>query len=68
MGPLIVLIERRILLARWLDRVKPAGKGGRWGDDDDEPDDDYDPFEDDDLDEALAHRDLSKLEEPDRKD
>ncbi|MEA2224357.1 MAG: sec-independent protein translocase protein TatC [Solirubrobacteraceae bacterium] len=47
MGPLIILFELSILLARWLDRVKPAAKGDRWGADDDEPDDPYDPFEDD---------------------
>jgi sec-independent protein translocase protein TatC len=94
MGPLIILFELSILLARWLDRVKPV-KEDRWGAEDDKADDDaYDPFEDDDLDdldalddddapddddlpgpldgghdEATVDRgDLSKLEEPDRKD
>ncbi len=51
MGPLVVLFELSVLLARWLDRIKPAAEGGgRWdfGDDDDDdgeepPDDDGDP-------------------------
>jgi sec-independent protein translocase protein TatC len=84
MAPLIVLFELSILLARWLQRVRPA-RGGRWGgdaeehddgydgydddDDEDDEDDDYDPFLDADLgeDEGSAD-DLTKLEEPDRKD
>jgi len=49
MAPLIVLFELSILLARWIDRIKPApARAGRWDDDeddaceddgDDEPDD-----------------------------
>ena len=81
MGPLIVLFELSILLARWLERIKPAA-GSRWEADDDEP---YDPFADEDpyddqddgAGELAAGRggkaaggdgDLSKLEPPDRKD
>jgi sec-independent protein translocase protein TatC len=48
MAPLIVLFELSILLARWLERVKPASTSSRW-DDDDEP---YDPFADEELDDA----------------
>jgi sec-independent protein translocase protein TatC len=60
MAPLIVLFELSILLARWLERIKPPADrdAGRWGDDDDdfdepddEPPDDDDPgsrFDDDD--------------------
>ncbi|MDX6484731.1 MAG: sec-independent protein translocase protein TatC [Gaiellaceae bacterium] len=44
MAPLIVLFELSILLARWIDRIKPVEEDDE---DDDEPDDD---FEDDDLD------------------
>ncbi len=67
MGPLIVLFELSILLARWLERVRPVGRSSRWGDDDDDgddddgghdddggddyDDDDYDPFGDHELDE-----------------
>jgi hypothetical protein len=41
MGPLIVLYELSILLALWLDRVRPPAS--RWDfDDDDELDDDED--------------------------
>ena len=59
MGPLIVLFELSILLARWLERVSPRAKSSRWGDDEDEDDEDdeddddgdYDPFADGELDE-----------------
>ena len=82
MGPLIVLFELSILLARWLERVSPRGRSSRWGDDDDEDGDpqdvddphdggDYDPFADDEFDafdEAGDVEDLSKLKQPDRKD
>ena len=40
MGPLIILFELSILLARWLERVSPRGGGSRWGDDEDDDDDD----------------------------
>ncbi len=45
MAPLIVLFELSILLARWLERVKPPrGLSSRWDDDDDDDDpDDDDP-------------------------
>jgi len=45
MAPLILLFELSILLARWLERVKPPrGLSSRWDDDDDEDDpDDDDP-------------------------
>ena len=67
MGPLIILFELSILLARWLERISPPGRS-RWSDDEDDDDDDYDPFAGDELDEALADSDLTKLEGPDRKD
>ena len=45
MAPLILLFELSILLARWLERVKPPrGLSSRWRDDDD---DDDDPDDDD---------------------
>jgi sec-independent protein translocase protein TatC len=51
MAPLIVLFELSILLARWLERVKPASsRTSRW--DDDEP---YDPFADEELDDEEDH-------------
>ena len=103
MGPLIILFELSILLARWLERVSPRSRSSRWGDDDDAQDDDddaqddddedHDPLadaeldddddrgpdadegfdEDDDLDLTDIYAagdgdDLTKLEEPDRKD
>lgn len=96
MGPLIILFELSILLARWLERVSPRSRSSRWGDDDDAQegdDEDHDPLadaeladdddrgpdadegfdEDDDLDLTDIHAagdgdDLTKLEEPDRKD
>jgi len=45
MAPLILLFELSILLARWLERVKPPrGLSSRWDDDDDDDDpDDDDP-------------------------
>jgi sec-independent protein translocase protein TatC len=48
MAPLIILFELSILLARWLERIKPPGeRKGRWedefDDDDDIEDDDDDP-------------------------
>lgn len=69
MGPLIILFELSILLARWLERVKPA-RVGRWRDDaagdadgDDAQDGSYDPFADEDGDE---HRDADAAVEADR--
>jgi hypothetical protein len=44
MGPLIVLYELSILLALWLDRVRPPGS--RWERLDEELDDDVDELED----------------------
>ena len=44
MGPLILLYEASILLARWLDRVSP--RVSRW-DLDDDLDDDVDELDDD---------------------
>jgi sec-independent protein translocase protein TatC len=76
MAPLIVLFELSILLARWLDRVKPASD--RWAREEDDADDDpfggddppLDPYDDDLFGgERDDHDDdLSKLEAPDRKD
>jgi sec-independent protein translocase protein TatC len=52
MGPLIILFELSILLARWLERISPRDRS-RWGADEgedaDDDDDDYDPFADDEL-------------------
>jgi sec-independent protein translocase protein TatC len=55
MAPLIVLFELSILLARWLERVRPrAERSSRWDDDDEDDDEDedepYDPFGDGSLD------------------
>ena len=50
MAPLIVLFELSILLARWIDRIKPpADRVGRWEDDEDDDDDDDDDEPDDDA-------------------
>jgi sec-independent protein translocase protein TatC len=51
MAPLIILFELSILLARWIDRIKPQDP-----DDDEEDDDDEDPDldDDDDDDDPLA--------------
>jgi sec-independent protein translocase protein TatC len=39
MAPLIVLFELSILLARWIERIKPPeGRSSRWDDDDDDDD------------------------------
>jgi sec-independent protein translocase protein TatC len=66
MAPLIVLFELSILLARWIERIKPPPdeKSGRWDFDDDDDDpgpEDLDPdggpdggFGDDDLDHDLG--------------
>jgi sec-independent protein translocase protein TatC len=56
-GPRCGVVELWFLLARWLERVKPASsRTSRWDDDDEEDDEDdeddgpYDPFLDDTLD------------------
>ena len=50
MAPLIVLFELSILLARWIERIKPpSDPGGRWDDDDNDDDDDDDLEPDDDA-------------------
>lgn len=50
MAPLVVLFELSILLARWIERIKPSSETvGRW-DDGDEDDDLYGGFGDDDED------------------
>ena len=80
MGPLIILFELSILLARWLERVRPV-TAARWGEEDDEDDEDddgeWDPFadgefDDEDIDDEEPldpDGDLTKLEgPPDRKD
>ncbi len=76
MGPLIVLFELSILLARWLERVSPRGRSSRWGDDDDEDEDeddgdgdgdgDYDPFADEGLDdeEQLPDGEVDEVAQP----
>ena len=52
MGPLIVLFELSILLARWLERLAPVGASGSSDDDGGSPRDDaaHDAFEDEELD------------------
>ncbi len=51
MAPLIILFELSILLARWIERIKPPpDHSGRWDDDEDDLDDDDDDHPDDDLD------------------
>ncbi len=51
MAPLIVLFELSILLARWLERIKPPEHSDRWDDDEEGPDDEVDDTDpDDDLD------------------
>lgn len=72
MAPLIVLFELSILLARWIERIKPPeDRFARW-DDDDAPDGEHEYDDPDDgLGEADApseRGDLSKLGGPDRKD
>ena len=84
MAPLIVLFELSILLARWLERIKPV-QSNRWAESDDDADDadvelPWDPYADEDLDDdeqdgdpreqgVGAAGDLTKLEQPpDRKD
>ncbi len=53
MAPLIILFELSILLARWLERVKPPSDGaGRWEDEDDDADEDDDPDDDGPSDDA----------------
>ncbi len=51
MAPLIVLFELSILLARWIDRIKPAvdEDDAEDGEDEDDPDDEPDPYADDDV-------------------
>jgi sec-independent protein translocase protein TatC len=40
MAPLIILFELSILLARWIGRIKPIERVGRWDDDDEDDEDD----------------------------
>ncbi|MBW3607583.1 MAG: twin-arginine translocase subunit TatC [Actinobacteria bacterium] len=83
MAPLIVLFELSILLARWIERVKPPEGRSDWWEDEqdddedagpqgDEPDDDPDDPDDEQrlgYDEPDGERgDLSKLGGPHRKD
>ena len=64
MAPLIVLFELSILLARWLERIKPP-PSTRWDDDeDDEDDDDVEP----DVDPPQGHHDDDPDEELDPDD
>jgi sec-independent protein translocase protein TatC len=46
MAPLIILFELSILLARWIDRIKPPQDDEEDDEDEDDPDD-YDPDDDD---------------------
>jgi sec-independent protein translocase protein TatC len=67
MAPLIVLFELSILLARWIDRVKPVA------DDAEEEDDAQDAYDGDDFvgeqtDRSAVEDDPPKLEDPDPKD
>jgi sec-independent protein translocase protein TatC len=68
MAPLIVLFELSILLARWIERIKPPpDRFGRWEDDDeDEPGDpDDDPPEDDDPGSRFDDDDERDIEDED---
>jgi sec-independent protein translocase protein TatC len=68
MAPLIVLFELSIVLARWIDRIKPAV------DDADEQDDSQDAYDDEDdlvgerADRSAGDDDPPKLQDPDPKD
>jgi sec-independent protein translocase protein TatC len=75
MAPLIVLFELSILLARWIDRIKPVDEdddddnGRDAARDDDDADDAYDGLDfggDDDL--STLDFDPPKLQDPDPKD
>jgi sec-independent protein translocase protein TatC len=63
MGPLIILFELSILLARWLERISPRASWSRWGDDDDDEDDDHDAFSDGDVEDDEELEDLHPLDE-----
>jgi sec-independent protein translocase protein TatC len=60
MAPLIVLFELSILLARWIDRIKPPADDEDGDDEDDPEDDDVDLMDDVDdgfdVDEYVEHR------------
>jgi sec-independent protein translocase protein TatC len=69
MGPLIILFELSIVLARWLERISPRGSSSRWGDEDDEDeDDDRGPFADGDLDDGEELDELHPLDALDEAD
>ena len=79
MAPLIVLFELSILLARWIERIKPVPEpSARWDDDEDDDERYVDEEHDEDDDELDAdpgdedpdglRADLTKLMGPDRKD
>jgi len=63
MAPLIILFELSILLARWIDRIKPPEDEGDDDDEDDDPDDPDDEPQDDDDD--LDDDPLSEYEDDD---
>ncbi|HTN25442.1 MAG TPA: twin-arginine translocase subunit TatC [Solirubrobacteraceae bacterium] len=65
MAPLIVLFELSILLARWIDRIKPAVDDA---DDEEGADDAYDGAPDAEADVSADHPDPPKLQDPEPKD
>jgi sec-independent protein translocase protein TatC len=66
MAPLIVLFELSIVLARWIDRIKPQEEDEDDDEDDDDPDDPDDGPQDDDDD--LDDDPLSAYEDDDEDD
>jgi sec-independent protein translocase protein TatC len=62
MGPLIVLYELSILLALWLNRVRPPGS--RWERLDEDLDDDVDELEDDEIDLDSGDDPVSRHDRP----
>lgn len=66
MGPLIVLFELSVLLARWIDRVKPAEEEDEDEDDGDEDDADEDDADEEDEDKEEVQED--KEEDEDKED
>ena len=64
MAPLIILFELSILLARWIDRIKPPPDADDEDDEDGDPDDDEpDPRPDPDDDDPLAEYEDDDLDE-----
>jgi sec-independent protein translocase protein TatC len=62
MAPLIVLFELSILLARWIDRIKPPQDADEDDEDEDDDDDEPDDDDDDDDDPLAAYEDDDDFE------